>query len=403
MESGMRFPKNDIVSLIGETPRYDLGESVGPDLHLSDLLASGQPGLGEMALSYGTPEGDPRLRQAVADSHGVGPDDVVVTVGGMHALFLVAAILCERGDEAVTTSPVFPLARNALEAVGADVRTVPLSFDRGYRPDPADIGRALSGRTKLVSLASPQNPSGVAIPAQTIQEIVALTEARCPEAFLLLDETYREAVHGAGPASSSAVCLNSRVVSCASLSKCHGAPGLRIGWAITRDPGLRERLVLAKFNTVVSCSAVDEALALKVLRQRDRIIGERRRHLAEGLARTADWVRANAEFVEWVRPDAGAICCVRLKSSVFDEAAVGRFYDVLASEGVRVANGIWFGEEARVFRLGFGYLSMPHLEAALDRLSAALGRTEREAAKSGAQLRDARRQPSAARARAPRG
>lgn len=238
----MRFPKNDIFSLIGETPRYDLGESAGPDLHLSDLLASGQPGLGEMALSYGTPEGDPRLRQAIADSHRVGPDDVVVTVGGMHALFLVAAILCERGDEAVTTSPVFPLARNALEAVGADVRTVPLSFDRGYRPDPADIGRALSGRTKLVSLASPQNPSGVAIPAQTIQEIVALTEARCPEAFLLLDETYREAVHGAGPASSSAVGLNSRVVSCVGRAAREAAKsGAQLRDARRRPSAARER------------------------------------------------------------------------------------------------------------------------------------------------------------------
>src|SRR6266478_5717608 len=111
-----RFPKNDILSLIGEKPRYDLGESVGPDLHLGDLLdASGPPNLGDMALSYGTAEGDSRLRKAIADSHRVGSDDVVVTVGGMHALFLIAFILCDPGDEAVTSSPVFPLTRNALE------------------------------------------------------------------------------------------------------------------------------------------------------------------------------------------------------------------------------------------------------------------------------------------------
>src|SRR4029077_13632460 len=107
----------------------------------------------------------------------------------------------------------------------------------------------------------------------------------------------------------------------------------------------------AKFNTVISCSPGDEALALLVLTRGDDILGERRRRLAENLALTPRWVRENHDFVEWVRPDAGALCCVRLKATVFDNGAVERFYDGLVREGVRVANGSWFGDEARVFRL----------------------------------------------------
>jgi aspartate/methionine/tyrosine aminotransferase len=376
-----RFPGNDIISLVGEAPRYDLGESIGPDIRLAELLdASSQVSLGEMPLSYGTAEGDPQLRRAIADLHGAGPDDVVVTVGGMHALFLIAFILCDRGDEAVTTSPLFPLARNALDVVGAKVRTVMLSFDRGYQPDLADLRGQLSKRTKLVMLASPQNPSGVAIPAKTLRGILAAMEENFPEAFLLVDETYREAAYGRDPVAANAVDLSPKVISIASLSKCHGAPGLRLGWAITRDPALREQLVRGKFNTVISCSAVDEALALKVLEQREPLSVERRRRLAEGLARTAEWVVENHRFVEWVRPDAGALCCVRLKPAVFDDVAVSRFYDALASQDVRVGNGSWFGDEARVFRLGFGLLSLPDLNVALKRLAAALQQATRAAA-----------------------
>jgi len=128
-----RFPTNDIISLVGEAPRYELGESTGPDLRLAALLdAAGQGNLGDMPLAYATAAGDPRLRQAIADAHGVTANDVVVTMGGMHALFLSAFILCNRGEEAVTTSPLFPLARNALDVVGAQVRTLPLTFERGY-------------------------------------------------------------------------------------------------------------------------------------------------------------------------------------------------------------------------------------------------------------------------------
>jgi DNA-binding transcriptional MocR family regulator len=205
-------------------------------------------------------------------------------------------------------------------------------------------------------------------------------EENCPEAFLLVDETYREAAYGNDPVATNAVDLSLKVISIASLSKCHGAPGLRLGWAITRDPALREQLVRGKFNTVISCSAVDEALALKVLEQRESFSVERRRRLAEGLARTAEWVVESHRFVEWVRPDAGALCCVRLKPAVFDDVAVGRFYDALASQDVRVGNGSWFGDEARVFRLGFGLLSLPDLNAALKRLAAALQQATRAAA-----------------------
>ena len=172
--------------------------------------------------------------------------------------------------------------------------------------------------------------------------------------------------------ASACLELSPKVISCASLSKCHGAPGLRLGWAITKDAALREQLVLGKFNTAIACATVDEFLALKVLEQRDRLIGDRRRLLAEGLAKTERWVHENSDLVDWVKPDAGALCCVRLKPSVFDEAAVQRFYEATTREGVRVANGTWFGEEARVFRLGFGFLPMPELDAALDHLTAAV-------------------------------
>ena len=368
-----RFPPNDIISLVSTAPRYDLAESVGPDIRLGELLAPAERApLLDLPLGYGTAAGDPRLRELIAALHEVGPDDVVVTVGGMHALFLLAFILCERGDEVVTTTPVFPLARNTLQAVGAQVRDLPVTFERGYQPDLNELRARLTARTRLVSLASPQNPSGVTIPLATLRDILTLMQEVCPDAHLLVDETYREAAYGRDPVAPSAVELGPKVVSIASLSKCHGAPGLRIGWAITRDATLREQLVTAKFNTVVSCSPLDEALGLQVLQRRDEILASRRHHLAAGLEKTAAWVRENREFVEWVRPDAGALCCIRLKPSRFDESAVQLFFAALTARGVRVGNGAWFGDEARVFRVGFGHLSIDDFRNGLGQVALAL-------------------------------
>jgi aspartate/methionine/tyrosine aminotransferase len=123
--------------------------------------------MGDLPFSYRTAEGDSRLRNAAAELYGVGPEDVVITVGGMHALFLLAFVLCDRGDEAVITSPIFPPSRSVLDAVGANVRALSVSFAHRYQVDPAALGKLLSPGTRLVSLASPQNPSGTTIPQKT--------------------------------------------------------------------------------------------------------------------------------------------------------------------------------------------------------------------------------------------
>ncbi|MFI5692114.1 pyridoxal phosphate-dependent aminotransferase [Kribbella sp. NPDC051586] len=359
------FPRNEIMSLTAEQAQHELGESYGPDLRLADLLT---PELADLELSYGTAAGDPRLRAAIADRHGVRPDQVVVTIGGMHGIFLLSYLLLQRGGQVVTTNPLFPNTRNVYASLGADVRAIPLTFDDGYRVTADAVRAQLTPDTKLVSLTTPQNPSGVAISPETLQEIVIAMSEVCPDAYLMVDETYRVATYGDDAVAEPAVQLGPKVVSVASLSKCHGAAGLRIGWVVSTDDELVEELSTAKFNTVVSASPVTEALALRVLEQEEQILGVRRSWLAENLLITQDWVRENSDVVEWVRPDAGALCVIRLKPSVDLE-----LFRVAAGDlGVRLADGDWFGDEPRVFRLGFGYPSAAELKVALDALRKAV-------------------------------
>ncbi len=367
-----RFAKNDLISVVSDKSRFDLGGSYGPDLDLGELLdASFQEALPTLALGYRTVAGDPDLRKAIAAANEVGANDVVVTTGSIHALFLLAFILCERGDDLVLTTPAFPPTRAAFDGIGATIRPVELSFDRGYTLDLGSFEKALSSKTKLVSIASPQNPSGIAFSIDTIREILSLMRHHCPEAFLVVDDVYREAAYGDDPIEPSALCLGEKVVTVASFSKAHGVPGIRLGWAITRDFELREQLVRGKFNTVISNPAVDEHLALQVLRYRGRILNDRRRFLADCLNVTTEWIQSTGEFFEWVKPNAGALCCVRLKRSRFNDDEVKRFYQAHPSHNVRVSKGTWFGDEERVFRLGFGHLPLDELRLGYAALTAA--------------------------------
>lgn len=363
-----RFARNDIISLVAEHATLSLAESYTPSLHLRDLLENGD----DLELGYSSPLGSLVLREAIARGFGARADDIVVTVGGAHALFLCALTLCAHGDHVVTTVPVFPPTRAGLDAVGAQVSAVRVRFDDGYRFDVTEFRRCLVPQTKLVSVASPQNPSGIFIPHDTLRRMLDVMGEVAPRARLLVDEAFREAAYGSDPFVPSAFGLDDRVICVGSLSKGHGAPGLRIGWILTSDHRLRDELSVAKFNTAISCSPIDEALAVKVLKDRERFPNERRAHLQTCLEMTQAWVHDNARYVEWVRPQAGPICVIRLKARAFTDEAARRFYEACASSGARVANGEWFGDEPRAFRIGFALLPPTELQKALDLLSAAL-------------------------------
>jgi DNA-binding transcriptional MocR family regulator len=166
--------------------------------------------------------------------------------------------------------------------------------------------------------------------------------------------------------------LHPRIVTGSSVSKALGAPGLRTGWLTVADADLRARLTVAKMNTVISGSVLDEALAAALLHHREAVLAPRRKLLAEGLAELAAWCEAQSARIEWVRPDGGALCCLRLRADHFDAAAVVRFWDLLPRHELQLASGAWFGESERVFRLGFGYLPPGRLGPALTVLSAVL-------------------------------
>ena len=371
------FKSNDIISLVSEKVSYDLAESVGPDLLFSDVLdGSDYKALSHLKLEYGTAAGAPQLRQLVADRHKVDRDDVVITVGGMHAIFLTAQLLCGDDDHVVLCKPAFPLASSAFALGGARVDEVLCRFDQGYRLDLIAIKKSLQPSTRLVCLASPQNPSGVEVAAEEISDLVYEMKAVCPDAYLLVDETYREATYGESPATDSFVQLDAHVISCASLSKCHGAPGLRIGWAISQDPDVIRQLVLGKFQTVIACSGVDEALAMQVLLKGDELMTGRQQHLRAGRDCVVEWAARYQSKVDLVIPTAGALCCMRLNPQIYDRSGIETFHHSLAMQSVRVAPGHWFGDELHVFRLGFGLLPINELQQALEIIGHVLDNTD---------------------------
>jgi aspartate/methionine/tyrosine aminotransferase len=367
-----RFPKNEIISLLDVNRPFNLAESTAKDLSFGELLdLVGLDSLRDLKLGYGSSAGLPALRAAVAGICGVAPEAVISTQGTALGLFLLAFELCRPGDEVVIATPCFPPSRDALVGCGVALREVAQRFDEGYRLDLVHMAKALTPGTRMVSVGSPGNPNGVRLSEGTLRELLNLMAERSPRAFLFVDETYREATYG-GPTPASAAVLDPRVIVGGSVSKAHGAPGLRVGWLIVSDPTLRERLTVAKMNVVISGSPLDEALAAGLLSRHESVLAPRRAMLAEALGILGRWQAGESARLDWVRPDGGALCCLRLRPDCFDDVAVARFWAALPGHDLQLAPGAWFGEEERIFRLGFGYLPIGGLTEALAALTRAM-------------------------------
>jgi aspartate/methionine/tyrosine aminotransferase len=372
-----KFPPNEIISLLDVNLKFNLAESTATNLTFGQIADDGfLSELNKLELGYGTSRGYEPLRNEIANRLSIPANTVMTTNGASSSIFLTAFSLCNVGDEIVTVSPNFPPTMDIISALGATKKTIPLSFDEKYDLNIERLSSVLSERTRLVVFVTPHNPSGTSTTQKTIETAISLIQQKSPRAYILIDETYREATYGDNQAALSMAGFSERTLTTTSLSKCHGAPGIRLGWLTCNDGKLLEQLALAKMNTVISCSVLDEMVGFHILRNSQNILGDRKMLLQKGVTIVENWIQENSEFVEWVRPNAGALCCVRLRPDVFNGTEVNNFYSQAGNAQIQLASGEWFGEQKRVFRLGFGFLPLPLLEQALSLLEDTLRKTK---------------------------
>ena len=221
---------------------------------------------------------------------------------------------------------------------------------------------AIKPRTKIISVTCPHNPTGVMYTEAELRRLVEL--ARSKGCYLLVDETYRDlSFDGALPIAAS---LGAHVISVASLSKAYGAPGLRIGWLINKDPSLQERFLAAKEQINICGSVIDEWVAEQILERKAEILGPTLTEMRRRRALVLDWL-AREPLLECVQPRGGVVCFPRMR--VESDAFYRR---LLEQHGTYVGPGHWFEMPDTYFRLGYGWPTGEQLEAGLDAISKAL-------------------------------
>ena len=198
--------------------------------------------------TYVPAPGLPPVRAKVADflnasfSMAYRPEDVCLTDGASSALALVARALLSPGEEVVIPTPAFPEYWVYVESVGGVVKPVPC-LPESFRLDLAALEAAITPKTALVLLNSPNNPSGAVYPREDLEVLTAMLKRRERELghpiYLLADEPYRELVYG-GAEVPFLPSLYPDTLYCYSFSKSLSIPGERVGF-LAFHPEMAER------------------------------------------------------------------------------------------------------------------------------------------------------------------
>ncbi|EKF17806.1 histidinol-phosphate transaminase [Nitratireductor pacificus] len=166
-----------------------------------------------------------RLRNAIADAHGLNPANILCSNGSDELLGLLAQTYIKPGDEAVFTEHGFLVYRIQTLAAGGKPVVVK---ENNERAEVDAILAAVTPKTRLVFLANPNNPTGTYIPVDEVRRL----QAGLPgNVLLVLDAAYAEYVRRNDYESGiELVSSSENVVMTRTFSKIHGMAALRIGW-----------------------------------------------------------------------------------------------------------------------------------------------------------------------------
>ncbi|MFZ0142038.1 MAG: histidinol-phosphate transaminase [Aeromicrobium sp.] len=236
------------------------------------------------------------LYAALSRTYGLPPECFSASTGSVAVLFSLLTAFCEQGDEIIYAWRSFEAYPIGADLTGARTIRVPLRPDATHDIDA--MAAAVTERTRVVLICSPNNPTG---PVVTHAELERFVDAVPDDVIVVVDEAYNEFVRQEDAARGLDLADHQNVVVLRTFSKAYGLAGLRVGYAIAvPEVALAIRKAIAPFSVtdVAQAAAVASLDAADALGERvEAIVSERVRVLAALRGQGWDVPDSEANFV----------------------------------------------------------------------------------------------------------
>lgn len=349
---------------VQSTARHNLATSGMLNLPLAELGIT----LEQLEINGPNIYGYDPLLKTLAQRYRVPQDCVVSAMGTSFANYLALAAATEPGDEVVIEQPTYDPILGAARYLGLTIKRFQRRPEQNFAVDVAEVERCLSPRTRLVVLCNLHNPSGAFTPDPVLRELASLARSR--DAYVMVDEVYREMLFQAEP--QTAFHLDpERFIVTDSLTKAYGLSGLRCGW-IFAPRQLAQRMWRIHDVHAATYPFMTEYLSVIALEKLDAIAQRMKAILDENRTLLRKFLISRNDL-DFFWPEFGTIVFPRLKHGNLADLCRLLHQDFETS----VVPGEFF-EEAEHFRIGVGAPTpdirdaLQHLEQGLNRYKASL-------------------------------
>jgi histidinol-phosphate aminotransferase len=223
--------------------------------------------------------GSVALTGAIAAKHGVGPEQVAIGCGSVSLCTQLVQAVADPDEEVMYAWRSFEAYPIIAAVSGASSIQVPL---RDHVHDLDEMASSVTGKTKLIFVCNPNNPTGTAVRREALRRFL---DAVPQDVVVALDEAYREFVRDDEvPDGTALLGEYPNLVVLRTFSKAYGLAGLRIGYAIAADPAVTGALRQTQVPFAVTTVAQEAALASlepaaekELLDRVEMLVAERRR------------------------------------------------------------------------------------------------------------------------------
>jgi aminotransferase len=224
----------DIAETLDDVIKLGRGD---PDLDTpAHIVKAGQEALANGATHYTHPLGIAPLRAAIAKNikaYGgadYDPDEIVVTPGGQHAMFIIALALLDPGDEILVPCPGYNPYGQAAELVDATVVDVEMTMATNFTLTAEMVEKKITPRSKILVLINPNNPTGTVTPPDEVEKIAQLAIKH--DLIVISDEIYARLTYGNQRIQPVAALpgMKERTITLSGFSKAYAMTGWRIGY-----------------------------------------------------------------------------------------------------------------------------------------------------------------------------
>jgi aspartate/methionine/tyrosine aminotransferase len=321
---------------------------------------------------YTSPGGLPALRSAIAETVskrlnlGIRSEQIVVGPGAKPGLFFPTLALVNPGDEVIYPDPGFPTYPAMIQVAGGMPVPVPLREENQFSFDLRAFDERISGRTRMIVLNSPGNPTGGVMPLADLEHIAK--KAREYDCWIMSDEIYARLVYDGlnVPSIAALPGMLERTIILDGFSKTYAMTGWRLGYMVMPEP-LAERVELLLTHSIGCTATFTQVAGVEALTGPQEKVAEN----------AAEYQRRRDFFVNGLNAIPGVSCQVpqgafyvfpNVKSFGLPSREIAR--RLLDEAGVAVLAGTDFGPG------GEGYLrlcyatSIEVLQESLERMTA---------------------------------